>query len=206
MIAQIFFLVLLFFVSSCGYHLEDKESVSTGLTTISVPYIKKDIKGQFTNELIKQIASSGYFEYVPQGGALTLNVEIVTDSTGKIGYRYDRKDKSGKLTKHLVPTEGRREVTAEITLYDEAAMKEVIKPTLVKANTDYDFIGAHSLCDLSFISPDGFRRTVSSFSLGQLDSVEGAQDDAAVPLSRRLAEKIVNGLILQRWYEKSDDL
>lgn len=183
---------------SCGYRLEDDESFEDKVTTINIPYAKGDVQGILTNELIRQISSSGYFVYVREGGALTLNVNIISDMTSKIGWRFDRNEKTCKRTNHLQPTEARRYITAEISLFDEGSLTEIIKPTLVNAFFDYDFIGTHSLCDLSFIDQHGHRQTVTAFSLGQLDSVEGATDDVAVPLYRLLAQKIVNGLILQR--------
>jgi len=180
-------------VCSCGYHLQDSAYEEEMRRTISIPYIKGDVRGQLTNEIIRQLSYSGRYEYIREGGSLLLKVAVVSDGTSKIGYRYDRKNHSCKRTNHLQPTEARREITVELTLIDEASMMEIIKPTLVRGTSEYDFVGTHSLCDLSFIQ-GGRRVTVESFSLGQLDSVEGAQDDALLPLYRDLAEKIVNGL------------
>ena len=89
-------------------------------------------------------------------------------------------------------------MVAKVTLIDEGSGIEIIPSTLVRANSEFDFIGAHSIRDLSFIDAQGERVTVSTFSLGQLDSVEGAQDDAGVPLFRHLSQKIINGIILKK--------
>ena len=183
-------------MSGCGYHFEERGETRT---TITVPYIKNDPEGKLTSELIRQLTASGSFEYVREGGALTLNVTIIENKNDKIGYRYDRHEKNGRLTHRLVPTENRKTIAAEITLVEEVSLRELIKPTLVRGAADYDYVGAHSIRDLSFINDKGERQTVSSFSQGQLDSVEGAQDDALIPAYRILAQKIVDGLIQQTW-------
>lgn len=181
-------------LASCGYHFEDRDYSDQVRTTINVPYVKGDIQGEFTNALIHELSHSGQYEYVRDGGALTLKLSLVADTTSKIGYRYDRKNQTCILTNHLQPTEGRREVTVELSLFDELSQMEIIKPTLIRGSSEFDFVGTYSLCDLSFIN-NGRRVTVSSFSLGQLDSVEGAQDDTAAVLYRDLSQKIVNGMI-----------
>jgi hypothetical protein len=49
--------------------------------------------------------------------------------------------------------------------------------------------------DLSFVDPHHQLLSINTFSLGQLDSVEGAQDDVLTPLYRCLAQKIVDGIL-----------
>jgi hypothetical protein len=178
-------------LAACGYHLDGQHEE---IHTINIPYIKGDTEGQLTNALICEISQSGLFEYVKEGGSFTLLVSLLSDDNEKIGFRYDRHDISGKRAKNLVTTEGRRILTAEVSLIEEGSLEEIVKPTTVSAGEDYDFIGAHSLRDLSFINSKGKRIPVTSFSLGQLDSIEGAQDDVATPLHRHLAQKIVDGL------------
>lgn len=188
---RIFWFVL--FIAGCGYHFQEGDSAYHASRTINVPYVKGDVGGLLTNAIIKELAHSGFYRYVDGGGALTLHVEIVGDISNKIGYRYDRKNACCERINNLQPTEARREVTVELSLVEEGSLLEVVKPTLVTGSSEYDFVGTHSLCDLSFIK-DGRRVTVESYSLGQLDSVEGAQDDALIPLYRNLAQKIVEGL------------
>jgi hypothetical protein len=50
------------------------------------------------------------------------------------------------------------------------------------------------LKELSFINPQGKREKVMTFSLGQLDSIEGAQDAAVTPIYEQLAQRIVAAL------------
>ena len=63
----------------------------------------------------------------------------------------------------------------EISLIEESSRQELVKPTLVRTQYDFDFVGTHGLNDLSFVNRFGIRETVSTFSLGQLDSVEGGE-------------------------------
>jgi hypothetical protein len=47
---------------------------------------------------------------------------------------------------------------------------------------------------LTFINPAGTLVTVLPFSLGQLESVESAQEAAARPLYSRIAQKVVDAI------------
>lgn len=74
--------------------------------------------------------------------------------------------------------------------------KPVIGPQTIKAFADYDYVDSNSLQDLSFIDPStGTRVTSIAFSLGQLDSVGSAGEDALHPIYRQLAQKIVEGMV-----------
>jgi hypothetical protein len=183
----LFFLLFL----SCGYHCRRADQKPT----ISIPYVPSDYEGQLTSELARQIAASGGYTYVRSGGELTLKVAIVGDASDRIGFRYDRKETSGKIEHNLMPTENRRTLTAEVTLLETATDKIVAGPTEVQAFAEFDYVDVNSLKDLSFVTSSGKRQTVLNYSLGQLDSVEGAQDDAMLPIYRLLAQKIVTGLL-----------
>lgn len=185
----LFFSALLSFCS-CGYRLQEQP-----LTTITVPYIQGDESGLLTTELVRQLSASGNFECIASGGTLLLKVTIVSLGSDNIGYRYDRKESSGRLQHNLVPTENRRNVSASLTLFDGASEKILLGPLTVKADADYDYVGTHSVRGLTFLNEQGKRETTLTFSLGQLDSVEGAEDDVLVLLYRHLAKKIVAGLM-----------
>ena len=181
--------------TSCGYRFNAGDSLYHG-KTISVPYVKGDTTdGQLTIALIQALGDSGEFTYVHAGGNLILKVSIIHDEKEKIGYRYDRHAISGKLEKNLVPTEGRRVIKAEVSLLDGVSEQTMMGPVIVFASAEYDYVDSDNLHDLSFITEQGFRETVLNFSLGQLDSIEGAEDNALDPLYRRLAQKIVDGLV-----------
>ena len=184
-----FFILLL--VSSCGYQFQNNDDQ----LTLSIPYVKGDNEGQLTNELIRQFAYSGAYQYVKEDGNLTLKVVILGDTSEKIGFRYDRNEFTGKLETNLQPTEDRRTITAQVSLVNAATEEIVIGPYQVSSFSDYDYTDINSIQSLSFFTPGGKRQTILNFSLGQVDSIEGAQDDAVVPLYRNLAKKIADGIL-----------
>jgi hypothetical protein len=192
------FAPLLLILTGCGYRFQDQKS-SDGPLTISIPYIKGDDEGQLNTELARVLSNDPHFEYRQNGGAVVLEVAVIADGNDRIGYRYDRNPTSGKRRKNIVGTENRRTLTAEVKLIDTYTQEVLIGPVHVKARADYDYINPNSIRDLTFISSSGKTETVIDFSLGQLDSVEGAHDDSSVPIYRQLAQKIVDGVVSQGW-------
>lgn len=180
-------------LSSCGYHVDDDEALSA-FPTISVPYFNGDQSGVLTDIVVKSLSSSGVFNYANRGGAITLEGKIVSDNCENIGYQYDRHPVSGERINRLIPNEGRREVTVEITLIDSRSFKILYGPFIVSAYSDYDFVDSDSLQDASFINSMGTRESVLFFSLGQLDSIDGAKSASLDPIYHRLATKITEGL------------
>ncbi len=181
---------LVFALLGCGYHVDDRDDGPT----LSVPYFKGDKDGTLTDAVIKGLVSSGEFNYATGGGALVLEGKVISDTSHHIGYQYDRHPVSGERIHRLIPNEGRRTITVELTLVDSQTQKVVHGPIKVSASSDYDFVDSDSLQDTSFINPAGARTSVLFFSLGQLDSVDGAKKSAATPIHARLARKIVEGL------------
>lgn len=182
--------LLLLCLTSCGYRAEKQEEK----IAVCVPFVKKDNEGQLTSEIAHQLAQNSRYSYVKEGGDVVLKVEIVSDSANRIGFMYDRHPFSGKLKKNLFSTENRRTIEAEVTVLGLQEDKPLFGPTRVSASSEFDYVDINSLYDLSFIAPNGKREKVLNYSLGQLDSVEGAQDDALFVLYRVLAQKIVAGL------------
>jgi hypothetical protein len=195
--SSIFLTVSLLLFSSCGYHMDGSEDFE-GRRTVTVPYVVGDSAGQLTNELIRQLSVSGVFECVQNSGQYILKVIVFSDGSDRIGFRYDRKN-DGKLKKNLMPVEGRRTISAEVTLVNSATEEIEIGPVIVTADADYDYIDSNDLYEVAMVNSKGKVQSTISFSLGQLDSIEGAQDDVAVPLYRHLAQKIVDGIIIQKW-------
>lgn len=181
-------------LASCGYRF-DGPRYSSERPTISIPYVEGDLGGQLTDELIRQIAASGFFEYRKEGGQLLLKVKVLSNNFQKIGYRFDRDDTTGHLRKNLFAAEERDTMAVEVTLMRAYSDEVLVGPATVQASAEYDYVDSSSLQDLSFINSFGKRVTVINFSLGQLDTVEGAEDDAATPLFKHLAQKIVDGII-----------
>lgn len=191
-----FFLLLL---CSCGYHLADSDKK----VTIEVPYVQGDFEGMLTGHLIRELETSGQYEYTAQSGDKILKVDIAGDGSEIIGWRHDRKVKSGKVEHNLIAVENRRTITANVTLIDPISDKTLWGPITVTAWADYDYSDVNSLRQLSFFPKPGTRASVFDFSMGQLDSVEGAQDDAITPLYRDLARRIVD-LLSEHSAEKEE--
>lgn len=190
---RIFFVILcLPLLSSCGYNLEgSREQIS-----ISVPYVVGDFEGELTDAIVSTLSQSGQFRFVhDECGRWILHARIVNTNNDRIGYRYDRSDKSGKLRKNIIGVEDRRILDVEISVVDGVTGKCVLGPEIVRSEAEYDYVDDNSLKDLSFIDSFGIRQTSIAFSLGQLDSVGVAGEDALMPLYRRAARKIVDGLI-----------
>ena len=189
------FSLLLLLLASCGYRFQQDEDAAHDVHTITIPYVKGDSEGMFTNELIRTLSASGYFVCVQNGGEYTLNAVLVQDENERIGYRYDRHGRTGKLRHRLEADENRRSVTAEITLIDSRTDQILIEPTKVVAMLEYDYIDSNSIRDLVFIDKHGIPRRSLTFSLGQLDSIEGAQDSSSPLVYKLLSRKILDGLI-----------
>nr|NGX46611.1 hypothetical protein [Chlamydiota bacterium] len=97
MMKGINYLFLLLLTGSCGYHFERGPD-----RTISVSYAIGEQEGELTDALVREVASSPGFTYVRNGGELCLQIKIIGNSDDKIGFNYDRDDKSGKLRKNLI--------------------------------------------------------------------------------------------------------
>jgi hypothetical protein len=166
--------------------------------TISVAYIKGDLEGHLNTELVRALSNSGCFDCVQNGGELSLEASIIDDGDDRIGYRFDRNPNTGELRDNIIGTENRRTITAVVTLIDTYTNAVVLGPQTVKAHTDYDYVDSNSIRDLTFITMNGVPVKVLDFSLGQLDSVDGAHDDTSMLIYKYLAQKIVDGLLICR--------
>ena len=166
--------IFLLGISSCGYHATTSEDTRT----ISIPYVEGDQQGQLTAEIIRRLEETGLYEFVRSGGDLVLTVSMVGDQKDVVGFSYDRTEKKGKIEQNLMATENRRSLTAQITLSE--GEKAILGPLKVTAFGEYDYVDVNSLKTLSFINENGKREKVINFSLGQLDSIEGAEDNEKV--------------------------
>jgi len=177
--------------TSCGYHT----AASDDKTTISIPYVEGDAQGQLTAEIIRQLANSDKYDFVKRDGDLVLKVTLVGDKSDIVGFQYDLTTKKGKIERNLMAEENRRTLIAQVLLTRVDTEEVVLGPLNISATTDYDFIDVNSLKEVSFINPQGKREKTINLSLGQLDSIEGAQDAALTPLYRQLAQRIANALL-----------
>ncbi len=202
MIKSVFCIAGLGLLSACGYHFEGSDNEGPTVS-ISVPYIKGDPEGLLAAQIVCELASSGQFDCVQTEGRLILQIALIAESDDRIGYRYDRDATTGKRRDNIVGTENRLTVSADVKLIDALTNEILVGPQIVKVFADYDYVDSNSVVDLTFVTPDGTPEKVLDFSLGQLDSVEGAHDDAFAVIHRRLAQKIVDGLIVKIGHDHS---
>lgn len=171
------FFILSTLVSSCGYRF-GYGGLSENYSTISVPYVEGDFDGSLTGAIISEIAKSGSFEYLRNGGALILQIKMIDLSDENIGFRYDRK-KKGELTKSVIPTETRIKALIELIVLDAASGCVLLGPARLSAYIDFDHDYYSS------------RNGINIFSLGQLSDIDAAYDAVRKPLYYALARKIV---------------
>ncbi|NGX39654.1 MAG: hypothetical protein KR126chlam1_00987 [Chlamydiae bacterium] len=191
--------LLTLFLTSCGYYFDGGDKI-----TVSVPYAIGDDEGELTGALANAIARTAHFEYVQRGGEWIVNVKVKGTDHDRIGYRYDRDDKSGKLRDNVIGIENRETISVEVCVESARTGKCILGPQIVKARVDYDYADPNSLRDLSFINDTGKRVTSIAFSLGQLDSVGAAGQEARIPIYEKLARKIVDGMIASGGADGSD--
>lgn len=182
----------------CKYQFETR---SDDQILVCIPYIKGDSQGQLNRALIREVSTCVGFNYCCDSSYL-LHVTILTDKDEPIGYRYDRNPGNQTLRKNIVSVEKRRLITAEVELIDKESNCVIVGPFQVKANADFDCINSDSLADVAVVLPGQKPQRMIDFSLGQLDSVEGAHDDSSRVVYKILARKIVGGLLAQKWQIK----
>lgn len=175
---------------SCGYHSVSGEGESFSPVTVSIPYIPGDPDAVLNNELVYQLSAGGRFICKQTGGDYVLQVRLLSDTKSRIGFRYDSDNMTGALEKNLLGVEDRRSVSAEVSVIESRSNKVVVSPFEVRGEVDYDYIDPGSPKDLIYKGASGSSQSVIQFSLGQLDSYEGAYDGTSAPVFRKLAERI----------------
>lgn len=173
-------IALLSILSSCGYHLGSGSAPWVG-STISVPYVCGDTTGEVTKALIREIASSGGFQYDDCTGCYSLCVSILDRGEENIGFRYDI-NKQGTLTTTVIPVEGRSRYVAEFSLVEIASGCIVLGPERISASVEYD----HEF--------DYGNEDLNNLSLGQVSDVEAARDAVPYRVGKALAQRIVDYL------------
>jgi len=184
-------LVCLLALSACGYRFDGGDPIA-----ISVPYVIGDFEGELTDALAAEISKSADFRFTDGPSDWTLKAKIKGATNDRIGYRYDRDPKSGELRDNVMGIENRKTISVEISVEDSHTGKCILGPQTIKAGADYDYDDPNSLQDLSFVNPATGRLATSiQFSLGQLDNVGSAGENAIYPIYDRLARRIVDGMI-----------
>lgn len=186
---RFFPLIWILICSSCGYRWANHEE-----STLSLPYIQGDRYGIFTSMLIRQINESSKLRYNNFDGDYLLKVCIVEISHDQIGYRRDFLEENGILQDNIRPTEERKNMKVEIQVLKTDTQEVVLGPAIIAAYADYDYLDQDALQDLAFFDPATGPTTVLQFSLGQLETIESAQEASLIPLFQLLSQKIVNAL------------
>lgn len=188
---SLFFLLILF--SGCGYRFSPEFS-NQKIPTVSVPYIEGDDDGTLTAELIRTLTASGLADIRSHDAEYRLKVKIENFQNQTIGYRRDKQKVSGEVRKNIVGREGRKSITAVFSLYKKNSEEIASGPFTLSADTDYDYVDGDSIQDLAFINSEGTSTVVLPFSLGQLESIESAQEASTKPLYEKLSQKIADTL------------
>ncbi len=175
-------LILLLFLPSCGYHFGRGE-IADKYATVCVPYVEGDNLGVLTSSIIRTISSKGALKVVSSGADLVLRVILLPPGDENIGFVYAPPDIGDHYyKKNVVANAARLELVANVTLIDQCTQTCIFGPLCLKSFLDYDF------------EPDLSNVDQNSFSLGQLEMHNPAQDAAFLPACELLAEKIVDYL------------
>ncbi|MBM3207497.1 MAG: hypothetical protein FJZ57_02680 [Chlamydiae bacterium] len=183
------FLIVFAFLTSCGYRFSPMEYEGEKVS-ISIPYIQGDPEASLNNQLISTLTSSGRFSYVQSDSDYFLQVVILSDNNDLIGYRYDRDKVSGARKQNILSVENRRIISSQVTMYNSRSGQVVFGPVPISATVDYDYVDYGSPKDLNTNTSSGTIPTIR-YSYGQLDTVEGAHDDASLYVYKKLSQKIL---------------
>ena len=188
---------------SCGYQWGERESLS--LPSLSIPYLKGDTYGLFTEALIRELSCQGGMVLQRGSSDLIFDGSMCLDRAEPAGFQFDPWA-LGK-GKRLVANEERRLVEMEFSILSGSTGERLQGPFRVGEFVDYDFVISDSLRDLSFTSSGGKRESTLAFSLGQLDAKAGAFYSAAPLLAQRVAKKVATSLpfLLQRAFVKEGE-
>ncbi len=190
---------MVFFISSgCGYRWYPDFPNQEQRPSVVVPYAVGDDDGTLTSEVIRVLTASGIADVRSREGDFRLQIVVASGENQTVGYRRDKQKVSGEIKKNIVACEGRRNLSAEVTLFVRDSEKIAAGPYTIAADADYDYVDGDSIQDLAFINSDGIPVTVLPFSLGQLESIEAAQEAASKPLYEKLAQKIAD-TIFSAW-------
>jgi hypothetical protein len=182
---------------SCGYRWEP-DYPSSHRPSVAVPFATGDDDGSLTYEIVQALSSSGLVDVKRSEADYRLQVAVTGLNYEPIGYRRDRQKITGEIIKQLTACEGRKMMAVEVTLYEGNSDRIAYGPYQITDDTDYDYVDGDSIQDLAFINREGNFTVVLPFSLGQLESVEAAQEAATRPLYQKIAQKIVD-VISSEW-------
>ncbi len=177
--------------SSCKYQSSKVDLNGDSVIETSIPTIKKDPNGYFRNYLAREIAYANGLYYKEDNAKYKLLVTVTEDTKSKITYMWDRDPVTNTNLGVFYPIEDSRECIAKVELVDGKTGKAVIPAFFVKASADYDYVNPTVRQAVEFSTPSDGNQSVLQYSLGQLDSLEGADKESFNPIYNKLAKKIV---------------
>ncbi len=177
---SVFWFLLLCCLASCNYRLGCGEAPWVG-STIAVPYVEGDTTGEVTQAIVREIASSGAFQYGQNCGCYTLCATILDRDEENIGFRYEL-NKNGTPSKTIIPVESRGRYLVEFSLVESCSGCVVLGPIRVAGSVEYD----HEF--------DEGTEQLNELSVGQVSDVEAARDAVPQLVGKVLAQRIVDYL------------
>jgi hypothetical protein len=189
------FSVIVLSLTSCGYKTAGLHLGNDSVVEISIPVIKQDPNGTLRNALAREISFNRSLRYKTSGAKYELKVNIEEDTDSIISYMWDREPETNQRLGVFYNSEGKKEVIAKTELINTKTKEVVVGPYYLNASVIYDFVNPTVAATLSFQEPDGTEVSALQYSLGQLDSEEGAQEEASNPAYRLVAEKIISVLL-----------
>lgn len=178
-------------LNSCHYHVVNTKTDHT----VGVPFVPGDKDGLLTKAIIQEISTSSFGEFRSRNTRYELIVKLEPDMTERVGYRYDRLA-DGTLRPNIIGTETRRTITISYELVDTLYDKVVFGPKSTSAFADFDYLDTDNIADMSFVNPLGQRILAFNYSLGQLNTIEGATDASLTSIYRILSKNIADELAL----------
>ncbi len=182
------FIVLTLICVGCGYHVGQGRALSE-YPSISIPYTEGDTDGDLTAAIVKEVVSTGDFEYCLNDGALILVSKIVNFNDENIGFRYDQ-HRDGKISRSIIPSESRLSLTVEVSILEASSGRLLKGPAMLTArvDVDHDYNGNNG--------PEDSR--INELSLGQISNAAAAFEAAEKPLNDAMARKIAD-FLLHSW-------
>ncbi len=187
--------IFVILVCGCGYRAQGS-SDSSNVALVSIPLISEDDDGILRNALAKAISETGKYRYSSGNAPYELVIKIENSFTDTIGYEWDVNAVTGMDVNRLYADEARKTVVALVTLIDCKTNEQVLEPFKVSAQVNYDYVNSVAKKDVEFRDFLGKETSTLQYSMGQLDSSEGAGNEAFRPLFLELAVKI--GEVLNR--------
>jgi hypothetical protein len=181
------FLVFLSFSSCSGYHFRSSSSKDT--VSFNMREIIQDSRGELTEQIIQAISKDSCWKWDPKNPRFIVSCNILELSHEPLGYRYDRFEPTAQVINRLIPIEARKKLKVEISIEDLQS-NQTSGPFYLEGFADYDFVNFDTYKDLAFTDLQGQTQSSLSYSLGQLDASQGAEEAAILRCCEEIGSKI----------------